>query len=115
MIDILADKDPEEKGGCQLRSTSDGSYCGQQLQWLGVRRQLQWLALRPSAFSTPVRQSYPALAVLVFSEFPDCLRAIQKLLPAIGLQHRSLIGSSSAGGWVAAALDRAEVTPGWLK
>jgi ERCC4-related helicase len=36
--------------------------------------------------------------VLIFSEYPNTLRAINALLPSIGLQSRNLIGSSSAGG-----------------
>lgn len=47
------------------------------------------------------------VAVLVFSEYPDTLRAIQKLLPSIELQHRSLIGSASAGrgdSWLGVAV-----------
>jgi SNF2 family DNA or RNA helicase len=34
--------------------------------------------------------------VIVFSEYPDCLRQIKKLLPDIGLQSRDLIGGGSA-------------------
>ena len=35
--------------------------------------------------------------VLIFSEYPNTLRAIKALLPEIGLQSRNLIGGSGAG------------------
>ena len=35
--------------------------------------------------------------VLIFSEYPNTLRAIKAMLPAIGLESRNLIGSSNAG------------------
>jgi ERCC4-related helicase len=35
--------------------------------------------------------------VLIFSEYPNTLRAIKALLPDIGLQSRNLIGGSGAG------------------
>lgn len=41
---------------------------------------------------------------IIFSEYPDCLRQIKKLLPGIGLQSRDLIGGGSAGAhWAAGA------------
>lgn len=45
----------------------------------------------------PIHAPYPSLQTIIFSEYPDCLRAIKKLLPDIGLQSRDLIGSGSAG------------------
>ncbi|KAI7841185.1 hypothetical protein COHA_005151 [Chlorella ohadii] len=55
-----------------------------------------WMQSKAEAVIDILADKDPEEKVLVFSEYPDCLRAIQKLLPDIGLQHRSLIGSSSA-------------------
>ncbi|GAB4816669.1 hypothetical protein N2152v2_003715 [Parachlorella kessleri] len=38
----------------------------------------------------------PDSKILIFSEYPDALRQVQRLLPTIGLQHRSIVGA--AGG-----------------
>jgi hypothetical protein len=116
VIEVLEDKDPEEKVGqgwwCGGGPLVMGGFPFQVGVWLGRGS----LAVLPShacplaarhpprltCCSRPSHPTSPRVQVLIFSEFPDTLRAIKNRLPTIGLQSRNLIGASSAGGCRAA-------------
>lgn len=96
VIELLEDKDPDEKVGAGGRVGRGGGS--------PVLRRVGWLAVPPQHLLPPTH--LPALPlsptlshaqVLIFSEFPLTLKAIKSQLPGIGLGCRDIIGASSAG------------------
>ncbi|KAL4447266.1 hypothetical protein ABPG77_007299 [Micractinium sp. CCAP 211/92] len=55
-----------------------------------------WYQSKAEAVIEVLRDKDPEEKVLIFSEFPNTLRAIKAMLPEVGLQSRNLIGSTSA-------------------
>ncbi|KAL4443632.1 hypothetical protein ABPG75_011369 [Micractinium tetrahymenae] len=55
-----------------------------------------WHQSKAEAVIEVLRDKDPEEKVLIFSEFPNTLRAIKAMLPEVGLQSRNLIGSTSA-------------------